>query len=147
MDICGTDECWEWMGTQINSGHGRLGWNTKHVLAHRVAYELFYGPIPEGAVVRHTCDNPPCCNPLHLIAGTQQQNLHDKYERKRDNQNTVVTRETVGRVRYLLARYGRTLKQKQIAELAGVSEFILWQIRARRTWLDKQNTLKNIERN
>jgi hypothetical protein len=50
---------------------------------HRVAWELTYGPIPEGLVVRHKCDNPPCCEPTHLELGTQAQNVGDMIERGR----------------------------------------------------------------
>lgn len=51
--------------------------------AHRVAYERWVGPIPDGHVVRHRCDNPPCINPEHLITGTQGQNIQDMIDRGR----------------------------------------------------------------
>lgn len=51
--------------------------------AHRVAYEVFVGPIPEGLHVLHDCDNPPCINPSHLRVGTVQDNADDKVERHR----------------------------------------------------------------
>ena len=56
----------------------------KMVKAHRAAYETWVGPIPEGLVVRHMCDNPPCINPEHLRTGTYLENNHDMILHGRD---------------------------------------------------------------
>lgn len=67
------------------------------VSQHRMAYELYYGPILDGLVVRHTCDNPPCVNPLHLKVGTYADNTRDAMERGRmRNQNTGKTECVAG---------------------------------------------------
>ena len=63
--------------TLTNGGHGVIRDNGKVVLAHHVAYRAKYGPIPEGMVVMHLCDNPACCNPGHMVPGTQKENTHD----------------------------------------------------------------------
>ena len=51
--------------------------------AHRVAYELVHGDLPDGLNVLHTCDNPPCCNPSHLFRGTQLENIRDRTKKNR----------------------------------------------------------------
>lgn len=80
----GSDECWLWKAKSFaNYGYGRLEVNGKPVRAHRLVYEETYGPIPENLMVRHTCDNPLCCNPKHLILGTQTDNMRDMLERGR----------------------------------------------------------------
>jgi len=83
------DECWLWAGGTKQGGYGKLGGATgrqRTMLAHRVAYELHHGMIlPKGnsAVVMHTCDNPPCCNPAHLQLGTLSDNIQDAYNKGR----------------------------------------------------------------
>ena len=76
--------CWEWAGnTKHKFGYGQLRILGKGREAHSVAYEVWVGPIPEGMQVRHTCDNPPCINPAHLILGTSQDNHNDMVSRGR----------------------------------------------------------------
>lgn len=76
-------ECWEFSGARSKGGYGQLRVEGRTTYAHRVAYENLVGPIPEGAVVRHSCDNPPCVNPAHLKVGTQGDNVRDMVERGR----------------------------------------------------------------
>lgn len=69
--------CWKWKGAhdrRTKYGHVNVGGNTT-TTAHRVAHELFIGPIPEGLVVDHLCSHPWCVNPTHLQAVTQAENL------------------------------------------------------------------------
>lgn len=82
----GPDACWPWTAYRRVHGYGEIGAGGRRgriLKAHRVAYELENGPIPDGMVVRHKCDNPPCCNPAHLELGTQQDNIADMSERGR----------------------------------------------------------------
>lgn len=76
--------CWEWQGATNGHGYGQLGYNGKRTTAHRLSYELSNGEIPAGVLVRHTCDNPPCCNPAHLILGTHLDNAADRVARGRN---------------------------------------------------------------
>lgn len=92
VHVVGFDECWEWTGSRFPeraSANGPVGHYGRVYLgggrggridyAHRVAYVLNSGEcIPEGMIVMHTCDNPPCCNPRHLRLATLSENSLDR---------------------------------------------------------------------
>ncbi len=73
-------ECWVWDKAQCG-GYGRIKNRNRRYLVHRLSYEIFVGPIPEGLDVLHKCDVRLCCNPRHLYPGTDQDNCNDKRER------------------------------------------------------------------
>lgn len=70
-------KCWNWLKSKQHRGYGNVRYDGKWRMAHRVAYYTTKGPIPEGNVVMHICDNPSCVNPKHLKTGTQSDNLRD----------------------------------------------------------------------
>ena len=76
-------ECMEWTGTRNERGYGGLRVDGRLVKAHRFAYELTCGPIPDGLDVLHSCDNPPCCNPAHLSVGDAVRNADEMVSRGR----------------------------------------------------------------
>lgn len=72
--------CWEWCGDRNELGYGRLTLTRKGLFnarVHRLMFERYFGPIADGLIVRHKCDNPPCCNPDHLELGTKADNSND----------------------------------------------------------------------
>lgn len=79
---CGENGCWEWQGRRDEKGYGRTSiGGRKNRGAHRVAWELTYGPTD--LHVLHRCDNPPCCNPAHLFLGTNRDNAIDRHRKGR----------------------------------------------------------------
>ena len=77
--VAKTDSCWEWQGSKDRKGYGRIHLKGFPQLAHRVAYELLIGQIPEGLTLDHLCCNPPCVNPAHLEPVTNEENLRRWY--------------------------------------------------------------------
>jgi hypothetical protein len=75
--------CWLWSACGTKAGYGLFGYEGKLQLAHRVSYKLHKGFIPEGMVVRHTCDTPSCVNPDHLELGTQGENIRESVRKGR----------------------------------------------------------------
>ena len=83
VDAAPSDCCWEWLASKFSNRYGQFKYKRKMWKAHRFAYQLSKGTIPDGMSVRHTCDNPACCNPAHLVIGTHQDNMNDRSQRNR----------------------------------------------------------------
>jgi len=105
-----TSTCWEWTGMIRNkkSHYGAIKINCKTYAVHRIAWELSYGKIPNGMDVLHHCDNPICCNPLHLFLGTDKDNVIDRVSKNRSgrmygetNHAHKLTREQVKMIKAL----------------------------------------------
>lgn len=78
--------CWEWTRARLKSGYGKFwdSFSKTHYLAHRASWSIHNErPIPEGMIVMHACDNPPCVNPDHLVLGTQADNMADMVSKER----------------------------------------------------------------
>lgn len=82
----GPRECWEWSGCKNENGYGQLYANGSARGAHRVAWELMRGAIPDGRSVLHRCDNPACCNPDHLFLGDHTANMRDMVAKGRGSE-------------------------------------------------------------
>jgi len=78
-----TGQCWLWTGPLDHAGRGRLWRNGKIMLHHRAVWEILVGPIPEGALLCHHCDNPTCANPAHIYIGDGKTNARDMFSRER----------------------------------------------------------------
>lgn len=104
--IRGEDDCWEYQGARmVKMPYGRftIGPNNK-ILAHRMAWILANGSIPEGLHVLHSCDNPPCCNAKHLWLGTEADNNADKIAKGREHHPRIYSDDTIAALRALVAQ-------------------------------------------
>ena len=88
------NDCWIWQHEKTEKGYGIMyiympGHPKRGVRrkAHRISYEAFNGPIPEGLLVCHTCDVPSCVNPEHLFVGTPKDNMQDMMRKGRGRNN------------------------------------------------------------
>jgi hypothetical protein len=123
--------CWEFTGCRNKDGYGMIGIFNEVKSTHRVSYEIYIGPIPDGLCVCHTCDNPPCFNPQHLFIGTHKDNMIDMQSKGRtgikyaeDNPQSKLTKEQVDEIRRLhipTYRGGRGSNTLSLAKQYGVS--------------------------
>ena len=103
-----TDTCWLWTGATMRGGYGELSaggspqYGRGHPLhAHRVSWELAYGPIPDGLWVLHICDTPACVRPDHLFLGTHADNMADMSHKGRTSHRKLTGEEvTLMRMSY-----------------------------------------------
>lgn len=91
VNVAGPNECWNWNAKARHPyGYGRMtagrGVNLK---AHQIAWALENGPIPDGMLICHDCDNPSCCNPSHLFLGSQTDNMGDAKAKGRTSKPPV----------------------------------------------------------
>lgn len=84
------NDCWLWTGTTDPCGYGQVFWDKKAWMAHRLAWTLANGTIPEGMYLLHSCDNPRCVRPEHLRPGTQKENASDMVSRGRSRKGRKV---------------------------------------------------------
>ena len=134
--------CWNWQRRLVGKGYGTIGLGgkgAKQKLVHRLSYEIHKGPIPEGMVVMHKCDNPRCVNPDHLDAGTQSQNIKDAFSRGRKLMPTKKARgEECGASKLTEADVLNVRESKlsfsKLAAAYGVNKSTIERIKYRKTW-------------
>ena len=129
--------CWEWQAAKRDDGYGCIKIAGKSVQAHRQSYTLTNGPIPDGMLVLHKCDNRMCCNPDHLFLGTHQDNTDDmiakgRHPHKETNGKSKLTQAIVDEARQLYAAGGVTLTT--LAQKYGVTRQAIGDAVKGRSW-------------
>lgn len=136
-----TETCWLWTGGKTSFGHGVI-YNGSYrqdlprrskLMAHRVAYELKHGPIPDGLCAIHRCDVPNCVNPDHITTGTKMENSRDMVAKNRAKRGTALpqaklTNDQVREIKH------SNLYQRDLASKYGVSQATICMIRAGKRW-------------
>lgn len=128
--------CIEWTGPLDDDGYGLLQVDGIRYRVHRKSYEIAYGPIAGDLLVRHSCDNPQCFNPRHLLLGTPKDNTWDSVERRRNNHGerhhfTPFTEQDIRRIRDLHAT-GRSIRS--LSREFSVARNAIANIVHRRSW-------------
>lgn len=139
--------CRLWLAsTNIEHGAGQFGTTESNAsIAHRVAWRLTYGPIPDGMNVLHRCDIRPCVEPTHFWLGTQADNMQDMATKGRalgthedtggeNNAAATLTWERVRKMRELRAKHGFTYDQ--LAEKFGISKSQVSHIITGKQWIE-----------
>jgi hypothetical protein len=127
VKVSRTDGCWIWNGYRTADGYGRFD----QTGAHRVAWKLSYGPIPDGLFVCHHCDNRPCVRPDHLFLGSLADNQLDMAKKGRAGSRKL-SYEQVHRIR---AEYrGKKGDIRSLAREFGVSDTAIVSAIRRRTY-------------
>lgn len=126
------DGCWIWTGATLSAGgYGSIRVDKKSTRAHRLAYELTRGPIPPNTLLRHTCDNPKCVNPDHLLLGTHRENTKDAIERGQHQvgERSVLSILSTEAVTTIRAAISAGVPGRYLAKQFGVSESLISKIK------------------
>lgn len=149
----GDGACWPWTRGRGSFGYGHFWLNGRAIGAHVVAYEWCVGQVPPGLWVLHHCDNPPCCNPKHLYAGSAADNSRDRSERGRvksatGERNGASTKPervlrgeqksqaklTWAEVREIRRRAASSERQSSLAQAFGIDASLVSRIVAGKDW-------------
>jgi len=139
-----SDGCWTWARTRDREGYGRFKFAGKYAFAHRVAWTIVNGKIPQGMAVMHKCDNPPCVNPAHLMIGTWADNNRDRMLKGRNgnsgappgerNGRAVLTEDKVRFIRKLYSSPGKGPSHADVAKRFGVSKQAIDAVVSGKSW-------------
>jgi hypothetical protein len=137
--VFGSSECWYWTGSLHNLGYGQLP-AMGESKAHRVAYRIFKGDIPQGLHVLHSCDTRCCVNPEHLSLGTHKENMADMTAKGRHKpirmlgESNPMSRLTAELVAGMRAECANGTTQRELARRLGVSPMTVSRAVRKESW-------------
>ena len=132
-----TPTCWEWTGKKDKDGYGRMRRGSSWRNVHRIVFYYIYGPTD--LIIRHTCNNPCCVHPLHLVAGTHFDNMQDRkaagnYFKDERHHTAKLNHDLADQIRQ---RYLVLKSQRKVAEEFNVSQPTVQDIIHDRRWVRK----------
>lgn len=130
-NVNATASCWIWEGSLSTKGYGKLHNHGKALLTHRLAYELLIGPIPNGKMVCHHCDNPCCVCPSHLFLGDPKDNTKDMVLKQRHEYGSERYSSKLSEIRVLEILHRYQTNKATLTALAreySVSKSCIWNI-------------------
>lgn len=127
------DSCWLWKGASKGNGYGHVKYKSRNIPAHRMAYQLFIGEVPESMDVCHVCDNRQCVNPDHLFLGSRSENMQDAKQKGRTSGgHRKHLKEHV--VQEIKQRLSAGISVKKLSRVYGLSEHRINAIKSGRTY-------------
>jgi DNA-binding CsgD family transcriptional regulator len=130
--------CWEWTGALMGKGYGflKIPGTRKQIGAHRLSFLIHHGPLPDDALVCHTCDNPKCVKPSHLFAGSASDNLQDMKHKDRhlNGARNGQAKLTDDKVRQIHRMNRKGLSQGKIAKSFGIAQSTVFKILNGQRW-------------
>lgn len=137
VDIGTPDECWPWTGARFSNGYGAVKYRGKQWRTHRLAYTFCQGEIVES--ILHSCDNKPCCNPMHLWDDSQKVNQEDMTAKGRGRvgtKNGMYTHPHKLRLEDVrtIKKLQGAMTQEAIAHLFGVTQSLVSAIHRGARW-------------
>lgn len=128
-------DCIESTYTLDADGYAHICYEGKRWYHHRLVYTQHYGDIPNGKLIRHTCDNRSCVNPEHLLIGTHQDNMRDRVERNRCAKGTKLSRYNLTEQDVLDIRLNKgKVTQRELANSYNVSKRTIEDIHQQKSW-------------
>ncbi len=132
------DDCWLWTGGTKEFGHGQFWFRGRDHKAHRIAWMIAHGPVPDNLLVCHECDVPACCNVAHLWLGTVADNNRDMYSKGRgtkakgeEHGNHQLTESAVNEMR---SRRANGVAPEILSTDYGISRIHVWRICSGKAW-------------
>lgn len=124
VDVKSDGECWNYLGYKNQKGYGRFHTPAGTISAHRYAWELHYKQkVPKDMMILHHCDNPACCNHLHLYCGTNFDNMRDKSRRHIDLKQFAANSKLYADEMLQIRKLNKTgVSQRELAKIFNVGQ-------------------------